>query len=227
MELRELVALKSNDYASIAERFERETGESILSNKNTKRLELIKEPLSIVLPSYEVHEQLPFTLECLNKQVYQNFEVLIVDNNSKPPLEKIVREHETNYPIKYIRIPYNISQNPNHTRNIGLMSSDSDNIVMLDSDMIVPPYFTANLAIKQQFTKDCLFVGFRENVDGRNKAKGSADISKDWRHTLDGPSPNFVHLNINGKRGELKGNLSILDKTDCFKDFGNGKSLAY
>lgn len=229
MRLKELVALKSNDYTNTSERFDKETAEAILSNEDTKRLELITESLSIVLPSYEVHKQLPHTLAHLNKQVYQNFEVLIVDDNSQPPLEKIIREQETNYPLKYIRVPYNVLKNPNHARNIGIMSSDSNNIVILDSDMIVAPSFTANLAIKQQFTEDCLFVGFRENVNRRNEVKGPADISKDWRHTvvIDDSFHDFIHVNINGEKHKIRGKLNILNKTNYFKDFGHGKSLAY
>jgi len=229
MKLRELVALKSNDYTNTSEEFERKTAETILNNEDTKRLELITEPLSIVLPSYGVHKQLPFTLTYLNEQVYQNFEVLIVDDNSQPPLEKIIREQETNYPIKYIRIPYNVPKNPNHARNVGVMSSDSDNIVILDSDMVVAPYFTANLAIKQQFAKGCLFVGFRENVDRMSEVKSPADISKDWRHTvsIDESFHDFMHLNINGEKGKIKRSLNILDETNYFRNFGYGKSLAY
>lgn len=229
MKLKELIALKSNDYTIAAERFERETAEAILTNENTKRLELITESLSIVLPSYNAHKQLSFTLGYLNEQVYQNFEVLIVDDNSQPPLEKIIREQETNYPVKYIKIPYNVLKNPNHARNIGVMSSDSDNIVILDSDMIVTPHFTANLAIKQQFTSDCLFVGFRENVNRMSEVKGLAGISRDWRHTLtiDNSFHDFMYVNINGEKHKIKGNLNILDKTNFFKDFGHGKSLAY
>ncbi len=227
MRLKELVALKSNDYTNTAKRFERETAESMLSDENTKRLRLIRKSLSIVLPSYDVHKQLPITLQYLDEQVYQNFEVLVVDDNSNPPLEKIVREQEVDYPIKYIKVPYNISKNPNHARNIGVMLSASNNIIMLDSDMIVPPYFTANLAIKQQFTENCLFLGFRENVDSIDKVEGVACISDDWRHTVDGSFHDFMHININGKLDGLQGTLNILDKTNCLKDFGYGKSLAY
>ena len=72
MKLKELVALKGNNYTTMAERFEREVDENILNNEDTKRLELITESLSIVLPSYSVHKQLPLTLGCLNEQVYQN-----------------------------------------------------------------------------------------------------------------------------------------------------------
>lgn len=232
MRLKDLIALKSNDYTSVAEKFEKETEESILTTNNTKKFDLLTVPLSIILPSYMAHEQLPYTLECLNNQVYQNFEVVVVDNNSQPPLEEIIRKQNTVYPIKYVRIPYNISGNPNHARNVGLMASEYNNIVFLDSDMIVPTHFTANLAIKQQFTDNCLFIGFRENVNDRDKIKKLADISKDWRHAIviDGHFHNLLHVNVNeniNKTYKTHETLNILHETNYLKDFGYGNSLAY
>ena len=229
--LKDIIAMKSNDYTCVADEFSRQTGRSLMSDNHFEDVNLLSVPVSIVLPSYRVYEQLPHTLNCLRDQVYKNFEVIVVDDNSNPPLESVVRGVEVDFPIKYVRIPFNKNRNPNHARNVGLSVSDSSNIILLDSDMIVPRHFTANLGAKMQYTNGCLFTGFRENIGKREDSQGPADISKDWRHTVViGESfHNFMPVNINGNRDieTPKGVLHILDETNNFKDFGYGRSVAY
>ena len=74
---------------------------------------------SIIVPSYNRKEEIPALLESLTKQTTYNFDVVIVDDCSKEPVEMT-----QSYPFAVKVIRNETNQGAAESRNIGARSAD-------------------------------------------------------------------------------------------------------
>lgn len=82
--------------------------------------------VSIIIPYYNRQKKLQRAIDSIFGQTYPDFEIIIVDDNSK---ERLYFEQEK---ISYVRSTKNLG--PGVSRNIGLKKAKGDYIVFLDSD---------------------------------------------------------------------------------------------
>ena len=84
---------------------------------------------SIIVPSYNRKEEIPALLESLTKQTAYNFDVVIVDDCSKEPVEVI-----QSYPFAVNVIRNETNQGAAESRNIGARNADNEWLLFLDDD---------------------------------------------------------------------------------------------
>lgn len=84
---------------------------------------------SIIVPSYNRKLEIPALLESLGKQTNNNFEVVIVDDNSQEPV--VV---EQSYPFKVNVIRNETNQGAAESRNIGARVATGEWLLFLDDD---------------------------------------------------------------------------------------------
>ena len=84
---------------------------------------------SIIVPSYNRKEEIPALLESLTKQTTYNFDVVIVDDCSKEPVEVT-----QSYPFAVNVIRNETNQGAAESRNIGARSADNEWLLFLDDD---------------------------------------------------------------------------------------------
>ncbi len=107
-------------------------------DKNTKNLKV-----SVIIPVYNSAKTLWQCLESVLGQNYDNYEVIVVDNNSTDDSKKIIKDlqKKTNK-IKYVfeeKIGRGLAKNTGVTKAIGEI------IVMTDADCVVPKNWIAEL----------------------------------------------------------------------------------
>lgn len=89
---------------------------------------------SVVIPAYNEAELISHTLQAILKQTYDNFEIIVVDNNSKDNTATIVQSFvDRDSRIRLIPCP---QQGLLPARNCGLAATTGDVIVQLDADNI-------------------------------------------------------------------------------------------
>ena len=122
-------------------------------------------PISVVVPYFEVPEKLLLALAGLETQAYprQLFEVVIVDDGSRPPLKqpcspldvRVVHQEDQGFGLA-------------RARNNGARASNHDILVFLDCDMIPEADFLAGHARWHQVLSDAVTLGFyaRVSADG-------------------------------------------------------------
>lgn len=93
--------------------------------------------VSIVMPVYNAAPFLPITLECLEKQTYNDFEFIIVDDCSDDNSAEIIRSNCERLPIRLI--PNNEHKGAAEARNIGLRNAAGEYITFLDADDLFEP----------------------------------------------------------------------------------------
>ncbi|WP_288062453.1 glycosyltransferase family 2 protein [Rodentibacter caecimuris] len=84
---------------------------------------------SIIVPSYNRKLEIPALLESLGKQTNNDFEVVIVDDNSQEPV--VV---EQSYPFKVTVIRNETNQGAAESRNIGARAATGEWLLFLDDD---------------------------------------------------------------------------------------------
>lgn len=94
---------------------------------------MIKIPLSVVLPTYNVEEHIARALDSLINQTYTNFEIIIVDDCGSDSSIDIARSYAQHDPrIKIIKNPKNLGTY--HARRIGAENASGDYVLFLDPD---------------------------------------------------------------------------------------------
>jgi glycosyltransferase involved in cell wall biosynthesis len=111
---------------------------------------------SIIIPVYNRPAEIDELLESLTRQVYTNFEVLIIEDGSVIPCDQIVKKYQESLCIKYF---YKPNSGPGMTRNYGAEKSAGDYLIFLDSDCIVPEEYLAATDDELKADYVCLFGG--------------------------------------------------------------------
>lgn len=93
--------------------------------------------VSVIIPTYKRPETLSRAINSILNQSYQNFEVIIVDDNSpdfieRTQTEKVMEKYLEDSRIKYIKHAEN--KNGSAARNTGFKSSNGEYIMLLDDD---------------------------------------------------------------------------------------------
>ena len=99
--------------------------------------------VSIIIPAYNDHQRLALCLDHLVAQSYpaSQFEVIVVDNGSKPPLDDIVAAYPNG------RIYHETQPGSYIARNTGIIHAQGEIIVFTDSDCLpMSDWLTAGVA---------------------------------------------------------------------------------
>lgn len=88
--------------------------------------------LTVVIPYYNRENTITETIESIENQTRNDFDILVVDDGSKDNAEKIINEFNKKYNnIKYV---YKENGGVSSARNLGIKLSKTKYISFLDSD---------------------------------------------------------------------------------------------
>jgi len=115
--------------------------------------------VSIVIPTYDSEKTLAECLESIKNQTYECIEVIIVDKFSKDKTVEIAKS----YGVKVISAYAN---NP-EARNIGILNSEGDYVLLLDSNMVLENKLVEEAVDKfQKESCDAIFIDEEYANDG-------------------------------------------------------------
>src|SRR3989344_4421237 len=86
--------------------------------------------LSIVIPTLNEEKYIPNLLNCLKNQTFKNFEIIVVDANSRDNTKKTISKFKD---LK-IKIINSKIRNPGYQRNLGVKNAKNERILFLDAD---------------------------------------------------------------------------------------------
>lgn len=92
--------------------------------------------LSLVIPVYNRPQEVEELLESLTRQTATKFEIILVEDGSKETCKHVAEFYAPKLAISYYYIP---NGGPGNARNYGAARSNSDYLIVLDSDCILPP----------------------------------------------------------------------------------------
>ncbi|MFA6255539.1 MAG: glycosyltransferase [Patescibacteria group bacterium] len=98
---------------------------------------MIAPKVSIIIPAYNAQNTLGPCLESVQNQNYNNYEIIVVDNNSTDETKQAVAEFQKDDArIKYVFEPKHFR---GAARNAGIRVASGEIIAMIDADCIAPP----------------------------------------------------------------------------------------
>jgi hypothetical protein len=104
--------------------------------------------LSIIIPTLNEEECLPRLLKDLSQQIFQDFEVIVVDGQSDDSTAKKARNMEKLLPaFKLIKSP---KRNVCSQRNMGAKAAKAKTLVFVDADCRLDPAFLLGLSYRWQ-----------------------------------------------------------------------------
>jgi glycosyltransferase involved in cell wall biosynthesis len=109
----------------------------VISGKNTNlppKSKRVMRKYSIIIPVYNRPEELSELLECLFKQTFKNFEVIIVEDGSKLKCDKVVQSFRDKLEIDYF---YKENSGQGFARNYGFEQAKGDYFILFDSDALI------------------------------------------------------------------------------------------
>lgn len=92
--------------------------------------------LSLIIPVYNRPNEVDELLDSLTRQTRTDFEVIIVEDGSQETCKHIIDTYADRLSVSYYFIP---NGGPGNARNYGATKSNSDYLIVLDSDCILPP----------------------------------------------------------------------------------------
>lgn len=90
---------------------------------------------SIIIPVFNRPDEVDELLESLTHQTCQDFEVLVVEDGSSVPCQKVVEKYARLLDVKYY---VKSNSGPGQSRNYGAERAQADYLIVLDSDCVLP-----------------------------------------------------------------------------------------
>lgn len=95
--------------------------------------------ISVIVPVYNVEKFLPFCLESIINQTYEDLEIILIDDGSTDTSLSICNEYSKK--DKRIKVIHQENHGLSHARNVGIENSSCDFLSFIDADDIIAPYF--------------------------------------------------------------------------------------
>lgn len=110
---------------------------------------------TVVIPTLNEEQYLPFLLEDLTRQKAKNFEVVIVDGYSEDRTRTLAREFRDNFPLRFWQVR---KRNVSYQRNTGASKARGSYVVFLDADARITRAFTKKLEEYIVRSKGLVFI---------------------------------------------------------------------
>ena len=104
---------------------------------------------SFLIPVYNRPEEVDELLQSLTAQSFRDFEVIVVDDGSSRPCEEVVQNYAKRLDVHYYEKP---NSGPGQTRNYAAERARGEYLLILDSDVIVPPGYLE--AVEQELRRE-------------------------------------------------------------------------
>ncbi len=95
---------------------------------------------SFVIPVYNRPDEVAELLESMTQLTVTDFEVIVVEDGSAVPCEEVCKCYADRLDLKYFMKP---NSGPGQSRNYGVELSAGEYVIILDSDVVLPPDFLA------------------------------------------------------------------------------------
>jgi glycosyltransferase involved in cell wall biosynthesis len=113
---------------------------------------------SIIIPCLNEAKFLPHLLTDLTHQSFADFEAIIVDAHSND--QTAAKAKAIGKKLPHFKLIQDEIRNVSHQRNLGAKFATSDNLVFMDADNRLPPYFLQGLAYRFEVLKPDMFTTY-------------------------------------------------------------------
>lgn len=145
----------------------------------------LKPRVSVIIPVYNGEKTLKGCLACVLNQTYENYEVIVIDNNSTDKTKNIIEEFQKkNKKIEYVFEKY---RSVGAARNSGIRKATGEILVFIDSDCTAPKDWIEELTEPIRCENENVTLGFQEDL-----------VSNYWTKNIQEADERFFRKNLKG-----------------------------
>ena len=138
--------------------------------------------ISVIIPVYNVEEYLHYAIESLEKQIYKNFEIILVNDGSTDDSGKLCDEYSEKY--SNVRVFHKENGGLSDARNYGVKKANGEFITFLDPDDYLENY-SLELLSEIQKRYGCDLVSTRvKSTEAHNNYSEHVLVEKDFENTI-------------------------------------------
>jgi len=142
--------------------------------------------VSVIIPAYNSEKTLQQCLNSVLSQTYENYEVVVVNNNSTDSTKEIIQAVEDK--DKRISYVFESRIGRGSARNAGIEAATGEIIIMTDSDCIVPDNWIEELTRPIIYQKEKAVMGFEDDL-----------INNFWTQNIQKANWNFIQRSVEGE----------------------------
>lgn len=145
--------------------------------------------ISVVIPVYNGEKTLARCLDSVLHQTYEDYEVIVVNNNSTDRTQDIIKGFQAIWgeKVKYV---FEGHRSRGAARNFGIKAAGGEIIAMTDSDCVVPAEWLFELTKPIIFENETAVVGFGEDLINNYWTKNIQ--RSNWKHISRGFSGKYA-----------------------------------
>jgi glycosyltransferase involved in cell wall biosynthesis len=102
---------------------------------------------SFIIPVFNRPDEVDELLDSLTRQRVSDFEVIIVEDGSQTPCQEVCRKYDGRLNLKYFMKE---NSGPGQSRNYGVERAQGEYVIILDSDVVVPEDYLAEVDAELQ-----------------------------------------------------------------------------
>jgi glycosyltransferase involved in cell wall biosynthesis len=136
--------------------------------------------VSVCIPTFNRVNLLPFAIESVLNQTYQDFELIICDDGSKDDTPQLISQYTDNR-IKYVRHPENIGKS-NNMRS-GFDAASGEYFIKFDDDDRLTPDFLSRTVAILDHNSNIDFVGTDHwiiDINNQRDTEKTQENSRNW-----------------------------------------------
>lgn len=118
--------------------------------------------VSVLIPNYNYGRFLGEAIESVLNQTYQDFELIIVDNNSTDNTDEVVQKYLTDPRIQYYKNPINIGMVPNFNKSMEYAKGEYIKFLLAD-DKLHHDLLAKFVSILDEYPNVCLVTSKSES----------------------------------------------------------------
>ncbi len=242
LSLGERIDNKSNNYSVYIKPFRLLTSRNLIATNYIKNnSEIIRgffRPVSVIIPSYNSEDTILHTLYSIESQNLtaidkEKIEVIIIDDGSAIRVADVIKEHKKNFTYKLLIVRHEENQGLSMARNTGIAMATHENLLFLDSDIIMAHNYLYEHSIRLQTIPNALFFSLKKNIGRNSKYFDLESVKKgvvvptdynDKRLYRDLNQGSF-YKNIFSVGNRLPKPYEAIESTNMLMDFGYGRKI--
>lgn len=233
--LQQKILNHSNDYSYLEKPYKEITKHELISTRSLNNHSLF-EPVSIIIPCYNSEQTILKTLysiesQNLPKELLKQVNVVVVDDGSVIPVSHVIKNAITDFSYNLDIIRLESNKGLSTARNIGFNASFNQNVIFLDSDVLIPSNYLLEVSVRVGLIPNAVFVSFKKNIDPTNLLTSPNNILKGLNVPTDYDDLRVCRY-INGTNSlgiydtsNKSYQSEILSDSDYFKTLGYGRHI--
>lgn len=221
----------SNDYSYLEYYYKYITKHELLSIVPCKKQYPINN-MSIIIPVYNqnvMYSLLSIQGQNLSKEEKKKLQVIIIDDGSKNNVIEDINKIKNKLDFELQIISFEKNMGLSNARNVGYAIAKHDQILFMDSDIILSENYIYDMNIRLQIIPNAVFICMRKNIEPDSGKLKTKRLLSGIKSCTDFDDSRVItkgkEYHIGCDKAYIGEEFSILDDTDYFKELSFGSQI--